>query len=438
MTSYRFWLNLGLFLGLGFAAQAQLDMESYVFSTPRNDDYVYRSHIRSVRFFPSDSEVDYPIVELNSPISLILQFDDLEADSKHFFYKIIHCNADWTPSENFDPIDYIDGFQENRIYESRTSFGTRMPYTHYDLELPNKDVRWTKSGNYLLKVFLDNDEDQLVLTRRFMVVERKMKAVPKMRRSATPPNAETHQELIFSIQHAGISVPNPAQELRVVILQNGRWDMAVFNPEPTRYNNNEIVYDWQGRLAFPGGREFRPLDLRSFRFRTNQVQRLDVQSDAVYVELFPDMIMANSPHVFIPDLNGKFIIQTHDMPDQKLQGEYGYVKFRLPMKTPLPDNQAIYILGWLNHFQPMPEYRMQYNPLEKAYIAELPLKNGHYDYQYAVFPRENPDQALPDIMPIEGSSYEAENDYLILVYHRAFGSRYEELVAVQKINTRPR
>lgn len=436
MYKYQFlFLLFASFLLAEQSLWAQLDMQEYVISQPRNDDYIYRSHIRSVRFFPSDSEIDHPIVELNSSSSLVLQFDDLEADAKHVFYKIVHCNADWTESENFDPIDYIDGFQENRIYETQGSFNTRLPYTHYDLVLPNEDVRWTKSGNYLLKVYLNNDEDELIITRRFMVVERIMKAVPQMRRTAAPPNTATHQELTLKVQYAGMRVGNPEEQIRTVILKNGRWDKVIFNPRPTKILSNEMRYDWQGRIQFPGGKQFRPLDLRSFRFRTNQMERLDVQEDAIYVELFRDPIYANSPYIFIPDLNGKFIIQSHDMPDERLQGEYAYVRFRLAMREPLPDGKDIYILGGLNNFQPMPEYRMHYNPLEKMYMAEVPLKNGHYDYQYAVFDSENPSESVPDIMPTEGSSFETENEYLILVYYREFGARYEKLVATQKINS---
>jgi hypothetical protein len=132
----------------------------YVPETPKNYDYNYSEFLSTVRFYPEDSELDYPVLELGSSRQLLLEFDDLEADNKNYFYKIYHCNYDWSISQEIAAIDYIDGFQENRFYESSSSFNTRVEYTHYFLRLPNDDVKFKLSGNYLLKVYLNDDEDE--------------------------------------------------------------------------------------------------------------------------------------------------------------------------------------------------------------------------------------------------------------------------------------
>jgi hypothetical protein len=54
--------------------------------------------------------------------------------------------------------DYINGFTEDRITDFQNSFNTLSQYVHYTLALPNRNMRWSKSCNYLLKVFEDTDE----------------------------------------------------------------------------------------------------------------------------------------------------------------------------------------------------------------------------------------------------------------------------------------
>jgi hypothetical protein len=399
-------------------------------------DYVHRPNIKSVRFLLEDNPLDYPLVELNSPVKLVLQFDDLDADSKNYFYSITHCNSDWTVSEQVSAIDYIEGYQENRWYEWNNSQGTRGSYTHYELRLPNENVRWTKTGNYLLKVYEDGDESKLVLSRRFMVVQPKMKPLGSLRRSATPPNSATHHELSLRLQHSGIHIANPSTDIKIVILQNGRWDNAIYNPKPTNYFKEEIIYDMQGQLVFPAGKDFRPLDLRSINYRSVQMQTLEFDGEEVKAELFVERPRNNSPNNSIEDINGNFILQNLDGPNTSVQGNYMDVTFRLD--APQRSDGDIYIFGALSDWQPMEDYRMIYDEQEKLYKRTVRLKNGFYNYYYAFFSSDPKKPYEADISVIEGNSFESENNYLILVYHRPFGSRYEELVGFQRLNSHPR
>lgn len=415
---------------------AQRAKEEYV-TDRTNEDYTHKANIKSVRLFLDDAETDYPVLQLRSSSKLVLQFDDLDAYSKNYYYKIIHCDANWQPSKDISAIDFIEGFQENRIYDGRNGFNTHgAGYVHYELRFPNDDVKFKISGNYLLKIYLDADEEDVVLTRRFMVMEPLLRAVPEMRRSATPPYAATHQEFRLSVQYAqGITVANPYEDIKVVVLQNGRWDNAVTGLTPTFVKRGEVVYDLQGKLLFPAMREFRPLDLRTFRARSMQMRTLQIEKNSFKIELFDDFPRPSAPYSFIADLNGKFILQSFDFPDAHLQGEYAPVKFFLNMDE-LKDKD-VYLFGGFTDWQIYDRYRLSYNPDIDSYEGEIVLKNGFYDYCYVTTPRNQPNSPV-DVMPIEGSSFETENDYLFLVYYRPYGGRYEQLVAVQKASSRPR
>ena len=66
-------------------------------------------------------------------------------------------------------------------------------------------------------------------------------------------------------------------------------------------------------------------------------------------------------------------------------------------------------------------------------VSNYILKQGFYNYQFA-FVHDNVPKVV-DLTEIEGDSYETENEYHILVYYRPFGSRYDQLVAVQQLNS---
>src|SRR5258705_5706785 len=117
-------------------------------------DYTYRPSIHSVRLFKSGDIYSYPILNLNGPDFLELHFDDLDADVKNCYFTYQLCNADWTPSL-LQPFDYIRGFQTTRITTYRNSSLAFTKYTHYQATIPDRSCVPTRSGNYLLKIFLN-------------------------------------------------------------------------------------------------------------------------------------------------------------------------------------------------------------------------------------------------------------------------------------------
>src|SRR5688572_13488157 len=127
-------------------------------------DHIYSPNIRSVKLHKASDPYSYPIIRLNSVDDLDLYFDDLDADIKNYYYSFQLCNSDWTPS-NLHFFDYIKGFQNIRITTYRNSSIAFTRYTNYYARVPDKNCSPSRSGNYLLKVFLDSDTSKLVFTK---------------------------------------------------------------------------------------------------------------------------------------------------------------------------------------------------------------------------------------------------------------------------------
>ena len=135
-------------------------------------DHIYRSNIHSAKLFKYGDIFSYPSILLNSGEQLELHFDDFDADVKNYYYTFQLCNADWTPA-NLPTFDYIRGFQTTRISTYRYSSISFTKYTHYQAILPDRSSAPIRSGNYLLKVFLNSDTSDLYFTKRFLVVDNK-------------------------------------------------------------------------------------------------------------------------------------------------------------------------------------------------------------------------------------------------------------------------
>lgn len=397
----------------------------------RNDDYVYVDHIKTVRFHPGSLIVGFPAIELFSNAQLYFSFDDFQDEVHTYTYTLVHCNADWTPS-NLAPTEYLNGFEEETIDTYEFSFNTTTPYTHFFMALPNNDMRPTKSGNYLLHVFDDEDERFPVITRRFVVVENIMQVAARLVRPSVVSKSNTHQEIDFQVAHPGIDVRNPRLEVSAFILQNGRWDNAVKNLKPLFVRGEELSFDYQDKVVFPAGKEFRPVDLRSFRYPSPEVANVESYPDGIDITLYKDDKRVLQPYFEYQDLDGRYFVETQDGSDPELQSDYASVLFTLYSPTEY-DDADVFVFGAFTDWQLKPENQMVYNDRVNGYVADLFLKQGYYDYYYAVAPR---DGGPPSIDDTEGNWYETENEYAILIYYRPFGERYDRLVAYHSFSSR--
>lgn len=418
-------------------------------------DKIYADYIKSVQFHVNGLYTSYPILELNTPGVLALSFDDLEGGSKYYYYKIIHCTKDWEKT-SLEYYEYLDGYEEEEIRNFAYSVKTFFDYTHYSLQLPNDNMRWTKSGNYLLVVYEDTGDKPVILTRRFMVVESSVAIFPDVVKPANVAKINTHHEIDFQVDIEYINVGNPKTEISATVMQNGRWDNA-FTGLISRYERgNRLIFDFQDKIVFPAGKDFRYVDLRSLKYRSRNVMDMWQDDQGLHVLMTKDRLRTGGSYFEDVDLNGQFIIQTVDNFERgarttQRQVEFGdstyildivnsvsnedqteadYIEVTFTLEKADPIREDVYVFGELTDWDLKPEFRMEYDDRVGGYITSAYLKQGYYDYIYVVDRGEK----SPDEEYLEGSWYEADNNYTVLIYFSPFGARYDRIVGAKTID----
>lgn len=395
---------------------------TFLFSQTENQ--ILDPNICSVQLHLAGSPLSLPILDLKvGSGALVLQFDHMGDELKDYEYSLTHCNSDWQPSE-LDDNEYIDGFTEDRITLVENSFNTLTQYTHYALALPNQNVRWNKSGNYLLKVFDAGNDDRLVLVRRFMVVEPQWRIEAEFVRTAQVDKLDTHHEIDFTVIPKGVRISMPQNDVKAFLLQNGRWDNALGPIKPYITRGDNLVFDYQDVVVFPAGKEFRFFDIRSFDYRGEYVGSIVDKPTYYEVTLKSDESRFDRPVIFRPDADGHFIIDNQNANQTLLQCDYATVLFSIRQNLPI-DDADVYVFGEFTDWQIKPEFKMQYDQDAQVYWCDTWLKQGHYDYQYVVVDKKT---GKPDLDGFEGNWYATGSQYTILVYFRPFGARYDRLM----------
>lgn len=394
----------------------------------RYDDHIYQSGIRSVRLVPRGNDLAMPVIALNSGQQLELSFDDLFEEFRDLSYTIIHCNADWTPSDLMRN-DYLANFSNDYLQDFEYSLNTFVAYTHYRLSIPNSQVRLTKSGNYLLVVYRDNDPNKPILSRRFMVYEDIVKIGAQIKRATRVEKNDTHQEVDFFVSHGSYSIPNPFTDFQVVLLQNQNWSNAISDLKPQFLQNGQLIYQYDDENTFNGGNEYRFVDMKNL-FTLGQGMRRVVQDSVFTVFLQDDASKAIERYSVQFDINGQQRIRRQDASNSDVEADYAWVDFLL--HSPEEIGNPVFLYGEFSDWKLLPEYQMYYDASRNAYRHQVLLKQGFINYAYAVPGLGN--QAV-DLGFWEGDHWQTENQYQILAYHREIGSRYDRLVGFGEFNS---
>lgn len=376
-------------------------------------------NIKSIQLRPLQENNFSAIVPLGSVLEL--SFDDLDADSKDYAYKIEHMTHDWKKSRLLSS-QFIDGFDENTIIDVTNSFNTFQSYTHYAVRIPNINTVITKSGNYLLSVL--NDDDEVLFTRKFVLYENLTTIGVRVTRSRNAKTINTQQTVEFSVNHPNLRINNPSQEVNVVLLKNENWNDKITDLQPTFFSPNQLKYTYANKTNFWGGNEYLNFDSKLIRNKSLNVVRIEMK-DIFHHYLYPYTYNPFLTYRFNPDINGQFVIRTLEGNEPNTEADYAMMHFTLFADAPFTDKE-VFVYGGYNNFSLDEENRMRYDFEDSSYKADILFKQGFYNYTFAT--RDN--YGNVNANEINGSFFQTENQYTVITYHKPFGSLYDRVIGV--------
>ncbi|MDT0691040.1 DUF5103 domain-containing protein [Salegentibacter sp. F188] len=411
----KFFLIFSLFLSINSCMYAQIEHEIL----PPN-------YIRSIQLSGSSSpESGNPILQLGEVINL--SFDDIIGDEADYYYTIQHYNYDWSLSQ-LTKAEYLEGFDDIRIFNYQNSLNTLQPFSHYELQIPNSDTGNLKvTGNYMIKIF--NAERELVFSRKFVVYQPIAQVGVAIKRSRELNFIDQKQIVNFSINSPDFLLKNPEQNVKVLILQNQNFKTALKGVRPQYTMGNELIYRYDQQTAFWGGNEYIQFDNKELRATTADIDFVEV-NELYHHHLFQDFTRAGEPYTFNPDINGGFVVRNLRGQNSDLEAEYVWVHFQLKNYDPL-DGGEIHLYGKFNNFELDETTKLTFNEESGFYEGVRLFKQGFYNYKYVLL---EPNGILNEGF-ISGNHDETENEYQVVVYYRMPGARYDRVIGLGTANS---
>ncbi len=382
------------------------------------------AHIKSIVFNGPTGD-QFPVVQMGDKIDL--EFDDLTASEQDYYYKIVHCDYDWTPSDLLKS-QYLRGVDNQRIIDYENSYTTLQPFSNYRLSIPNNNVSLKVSGNYVLEIY--NSSDEIQFSRRFVIFKDLVRVGAEVKRSRDFNFLNEKQVVQFKIFAGNTQLVNPKKEVKVAIVQNYYWPTARYNVAPQFTLGTELVYKYDKETSFYGGNEYFNFDTKDLRSPSAAISHIEL-TDLYNHYLYGNNYRNEQPYTYFPDINGDYVVRTLQGESNSREAEYTNVHFSLPYDEML-NLDDVYVFGKFNNYALTEENKMRYDENDGMMKAAISLKQGFYNYKYVV----KRDNNVIDLNSICGNFHFTENTYTILVYYRNFGDLYDSVIGVGTANSR--
>ena len=390
---------------------------------------IYDPNISTLQVVAGDRWLSMPVIRLNQDEVINIGFDDLTHEYRRFTYTIEHCDADWTVSEGLFPSDFIEGFVEgNTIDDKEESVNTNMLYTHYALSIPNDRCRIRMGGNYRVTVYDENNDHQKIFVAHFMVLDPRMGVMMEVSSNTDIDINKSHQQVAMKLSYGSVTVTEPHEQIKSVVLQNGRWNTAVVNTPAQYIMPNGLQWLHSKELIFEAGNEYHKFEMLDPDHPSMGVDV--IRWDGTDYHVYPFDCEPQNNYVYDEDANGAFYIRNSDNYENDRSSEYMLVHYLLKT-NPIKDGN-IYIDGRWTNEQLTPDYQMTYNEESGYYEAVIQQKLGYYNYHFIVVHDDGTIRQLPS----DGNFYQTENKYQCLIYYRGKQDRTDILVGFQEVQYR--
>lgn len=388
---------------------------------------VFNDRFKTLRVQVVDNPLSPPIINLNAGDRIEISFDELAEDRSYLRYSLTHCNANWRPSQLVE-LEYLDGFNQADVTDFAYSQATTVHYVNYRITIPNEQMNIKVSGNYLLRVWDEDNPDEILLQVRFMVNEGGADVSGDVSTITDVDYNKSHQQLSITVDSDRAKVGDLFNDLIVIVGQNGRLDNEAVLPHPLRVSGRRGYYEHQRQLIFKAGNEYRRFETVSTSFPGMGVEEISYYDPYYHFKLITDEPRADGQYLYDQTQFGRFTIREYNSTQSDTEADYVVTHFTLDM--PKRDDVDLFLDGDFTSRRFDPESRMVFNRATGLYERSMLLKQGAYNYQYLAVPAGS-NVGYTEV--VEGDFYPTVNEYVVRVYHRPPGGRYDRLIGATVI-----
>lgn len=370
----------------------------------------------------------HPVFNINSRFQAVFTFDVLTNDAENLSYRIFHCDKNWEKSDLFYE-DFATGFDDNYIEEYNYSFNTLQSYVNYNFLIPNDDLSFKITGNYILQIYNEIDPDKVLIQRRFIVVDSKVILNGKSVSLNNVSEMRYKQQLEFVMENKSYKINNPYQYLSASIIQNNHWQSLKSGIVPTYIQNDKYVFNNLDDEVFNGINECRSFNTSRLNAGGEFIRGSVIDNDIYHTFLVKEQKRTYNVYSSLnQDDNGNFRVYMFDNLRALSEADYQIIHFELDVPVKFSDGD-IYVLGDFNHWEPKEEFKMYFDSESLTYKAEIKLKQGNYNYLYGF----KNDKSDVNLTSLEGNHYETTNDYQVIIYYSDPIKRYDQIIGYQLI-----
>ncbi|WP_298304578.1 DUF5103 domain-containing protein [Flavobacterium sp.] len=375
-------------------------------------------HIKTISFVQNGQNV-IPLFQLGD--SFQLQFDDLHGTEDNYYYKITHCDYDWKQSQ-LSINEYLVGFDNQRIQEHINSLNALQIYSHYRIPFPNKLTQLKVSGNYVISIL--NEDQEVVFARKFIVYEPLVSVPMQVKRARNVKDVDFKHNLDFAVRSNTITFQSPLQNVKVLLLQNGKFNNAISDIKPMYTVGNDLIYKYDRETQFWAGNEYLFFENKNIRGANNSIARIDTEGGLYNCYLYTSNARAKNPYTYWPDINGNFSIKNISAENDEIEADYAWIYFTLSAPS-FYENKDIYITGMFNNHALTDENKMEYNEKKGIYEKALMIKQGFTNFIYTIADKNG---KIDESNAIDGNFFQTENNYFAIVYYRENNQRYDRVI----------
>jgi len=421
----------GLLFSTGCASSEQAEGERQADSTvvqektdpaptPGPDLASQSDQIRTVQLYRGSDERSFPVMALRPDEPLTLEFDLMAKQGRPLSIYFYHADRNW--NRDLSPSQVFESYQDDKLVDYRPSQGTTVPYVHYTYRLPNDDIRFRISGNYVLRVTERGRRDSVLFERPFFITDEvgglelgaESIMVPGQRQQSVRPVARFDPPTALRGDPFGYTV---------CFVRNGRLADTRCQDQPLLAQQPKLAFELDRSRAFAPITADYTVDLGNLR-AAPKIERLDRTVTPFRVLLEPDYAQFSGGDLDAA-LNGQILIQeaVRGRANPSLTAEYVRTTFAFVPPKEQRLNGDVVVAGSFSNMNIARGTRMQWRPLRGRYEGEILLKQGRYQYFYnASDPRLR--------RQVQRSPSRLRNTYMTFVYYRDPSRNTDRLLRV--------